>query len=97
MAESGIGFAEIFETIKELTVENYSYTETDYNTNFLGEEFWFFGISKKFEDEVEDFYIKLKIRMLSEDEFLLIMSFHPEQPVTEEERLKFPYRTDKKL
>lgn len=27
------------------------------------------------------------------DEYLLIMSFHPEKPINEKDRLKFSYRT----
>ena len=42
-------------------------------------------------DCMEDLYIKLKIRKI-DDEILLIMSFHPEQPGIEEDKLNFPYK-----
>ena len=77
--------------IEELSVENYCATEPDVNPNYSGEHVWIFGITKELVDEVEDLYIKLKIRNLG-DECLLVMSFHPEEPDKPEKRLQFPYK-----
>lgn len=44
MAETGIEKKDIEKVICELGITNYSYTAEDYNENFEGEQFWFFGI-----------------------------------------------------
>lgn len=42
-------------------------------------------------DKEEDLYIKLKIRKFEEN-LLLVMSFHPEEPKKDQEKLQFPYK-----
>lgn len=91
MAETGLTISDVKEVIKKLTVKNYCATKDDRNPNFPNEQIWEFGIRKKICDDEEDFYIKLKIRKI-EQNYLLIMSFHPEQPFTEAEKLEFPYK-----
>lgn len=91
MAETGINQKDMEKVICELQVSNYSYTADDYNMNFEGEQFWFFGITKNMVDKDENLYIKLKIRTI-EDKILLIMSFHPEEPDEKSKKLKFPYK-----
>lgn len=91
MAETGIEQKDIEKVICELEVSNYSYTADDYNEKFEGEQFWFFGITKNMVDKDEDLYIKLKIRSINDD-ILLIMSFHPEEPSDKSKKLKFPYQ-----
>jgi hypothetical protein len=78
-----------------LEVKNFSSTKKDRNENFPNEYFWEFGITTNVVDQDEDLYIKLKIREI-EDEYLLIMSFHPEMPTCPENKLTFPYRKNKK-
>ena len=90
MNETGIKFDDIKEVIKELTVANYSSTENDGNKNFPNELVWKFGITKTMVDVEEELYIKLKIRKFEEDT-LLVMSFHPEEPKRPEDKLQFPY------
>lgn len=90
MAESGIGRAVVREVVKELNVTNYCITKEDKNPHFPNEVVWEFGITKNLVDKVENLYIKLKIRELKGG-YLLIMSFHPEQPERPEDKLKFPY------
>ncbi|MCM1039010.1 MAG: hypothetical protein NC314_03590 [Roseburia sp.] len=63
----------------------------DKNPDFSGEYVWIFGITKNLIDQNEDFYIKLKIKQI-EEEYLLIMSFHPERPGNPKDKLEFPYR-----
>lgn len=91
MAESGVKISDIKEVIKELRIENYSSTKDDRNDKFPNEQVWEFGITKNLVDTEEDFYIKLKIRKFEEN-FLLIMSFHPEEPTKPEDKLQFPYK-----
>lgn len=90
MAETGIKRADIIEVLKKLKVSNYAYTEEDRNKNYAGQEFWFFGIRECLVDKLEHYYIKLKIRQI-DDDYLLVMSFHPEQPAKPELKLTFPY------
>ena len=92
MAETGITMADIKAVIEELTVHNYCATKDERNSNFQGERVWEFGIRKKIVDVDEDLYIKLKIRKIDED-YLVIMSFHPEQPLRETDKLQFPYKS----
>lgn len=90
MAETGINQQDIEKVILELQVTNYSYTADDVNIHFPDEQFWIFGITRNMIDKDENLYIKLKIRQF-ENEFLLIMSFHPEMPKDTEQKLIFPY------
>lgn len=91
MAETGLRQKDIEEVICELQVADYCYTTDDRNDNFKGEKVWIFGTSKDMIDQDTDLYIKLKIRRIRDD-FLLIMSFHPETPGGNEQKLNFPYR-----
>lgn len=91
MAETGIRAPVIRQIVRELRVCNYSSTKDDKNDNYINEKVWIFGITKNIVDQNEDLYIKLKIKKFEEDE-LLIMSFHPEQPMKAEDKLKFPYK-----
>lgn len=91
MAEKNLKGKDIKPIIEELTLENYCATKLDTNTNFKGEWIWEFGITKMVVDDIEDLYIKLKIRKLGDD-CLLVMSFHPEEPDRPEKRLHFPYK-----
>ena len=93
MTETGITLEDICGVILELEVSNYSYKEEDRNERFKGEEIWVFGIAKNLIDEKTDYYIKLKIRKL-QDEQLIIMSFHPERPTEKNKKLKFPYKAE---
>ena len=90
LAEKNLRDEDVANVIRELTVENYSYTASDRNAKFPNEFFWFLGIKKCIIDSEEKLYIKLKIREL-EDDVLLVMSFHPEQPSNTGNGLKFPY------
>lgn len=91
MSETGLRQKDIEEIICELQVDDYSYTADDRNEYFKDEQFWIFGTTKNIIDQDTDLYIKLKIRRIGE-EFLLIMSFHPERPRWDEQKLSFPYR-----
>ncbi|MBR3771376.1 MAG: type II toxin-antitoxin system MqsR family toxin [Clostridium sp.] len=91
MAETGIKKADILRIVSMLEVENYCETRDDRNARFQGETVWIFGIREEIVDVEEDLYIKLKIRCL-EDQLLLVMSFHPELPHSQEEKLTFPYK-----
>lgn len=91
MAEKNISDEDVAEVVRELEISNYCYTDDDGNSNFPNETFWFFGITKEIIDSEIKLYVKLKIRRIDEDELLLIMSFHPEQPYEEKDILKFPY------
>lgn len=91
MSETGIKLEDIKRVIYELQLLNYSYTADEKNVNFKDEQVWIFGITKNMVDKEEDLYIKLKIRKF-EDEILLIMSFHPEEPGNDDEKLRFPYK-----
>ena len=82
MAETGI---------TQTDIEKVIYTADERNMNFRDEQVWIFGITKNVIDTDEDLYIKLKIRIMGE-ETLVILSFHPEEPGCEEQRLKFPYK-----
>lgn len=90
MAETGITRTDIKHILSELSVKNYCYTREDINNNFPNEQFWIFGITKNMIDEDVALYIKLKIRKIK-DEYLLVMSFHSEQPRIPEDKLQFPY------
>lgn len=90
MAETGITKTVILAVIQELDEKNYSSTKEDKNPRFPDEYVWEFGIRKNLIDKEEELYIKLKIRKIHE-EYLLIMSFHPEMPETPEGKLQFPY------
>lgn len=76
--------------ISGLTVHNYSYTAPDVNRNFPNENVWVFGTRAEIVDKDYDLYIKLKIRNIREN-YLVLMSFHPEEPDDERKKLKFPY------
>lgn len=91
MSETGITGHDIRSVVRELKVDNYSATKDDTNPNFSGEQVWEFGVAKNLIDREEDLYIKLKIKKV-EDEELLIMSFHPEEPIRPEDKLTFPYK-----
>lgn len=91
MAETGISLEDIKNVIYELKLSNYSYTADETNVNFKEEQVWIFGITKNMIDKEEDLYIKLKIRVF-ENKFLLIMSFHPEEPGVYNKKLEFPYK-----
>lgn len=90
MAEKNLHDDDVAEVIMDLQVSNYCYTADDRNTNFPNETFWFFGITRMIIDSEEKLYIKLKIRKF-DDDFLLVMSFHPEQPNSSDNELTFPY------
>ena len=90
LARKNLHDDDIAEIIRKLQVANYCYTADDRNANFPNETFWFFGITTFIIDSEEKLYIKMKIRKL-EDEFLLVMSFHPEQPADLHNELTFPY------
>lgn len=91
MAETGISQKDIEEVIRELQVIHYSYTADDRNMHFKDEHVWVFGITKRMVDQNTDLYIKLKIRTIGQ-EILLIMSFHPESPGCNGQKLEFPYK-----
>lgn len=91
MMEAGISSGTIRSVIQELQVRHYCATKEDVNPYFSGEYIWEFGMNKILTDEKTDFYIKLKIRKIRDEE-LLILSFHPEQPRREKDKLVFPYR-----
>lgn len=91
MAETGLKLKDLREFVKELTVNDYSYTDLDRNSNFENEEVWIFGKSKSIVDTQEDLYIKLKVKEW-DDKMLVIMSFHREEPPSLNEKLKFPYK-----
>lgn len=91
MAETGLCQKDIEEIIYELQVADYCYTADDRNEYFKDEQVWIFGTTKDIIDQDIDLYIKLKIRRIRE-EFLLIMSFHPERPRWDEQKLSFPYK-----
>ena len=90
MAETGIDKKTILNVVRELEICNYSSTQQDYNPNFPDECIWEFGLTKNLVDKDEDLYVKLKVRKI-EEEYLLIMSFHPERPPRPEDKLTFPY------
>ena len=90
MAERNLKDEDVADVIKELQVSNYCYTVEDRNANYPNEFFWIFGITMVIVDSEEDLYIKLKIRKFEED-YLLVMSFHPEQTTSSEDALTFPY------
>lgn len=90
MYETGYKKEDMLKVISRLTVHNYSYTAQDVNRNFPNENVWIFGTRAEIVDKDYDLYIKLKIRTIRED-YLVLMSFHPEEPDDEGKRLKFPY------
>ena len=93
MAETGIGKSDIAEVLKELRVCNYSYTDDDRNVNFKGQQVWVFGITWRPVDEDEDIYTKIKVQQMTDtnEDCLMVMSFHPESPTPTEGKLLFPY------
>ena len=91
MAEKGIKKTDVLDIVKELRVCNYSYTDDDVNPHYKHEEVWFFGITRYIVDTKYDLYVKLKTRKVNELEVGIVMSFHPEQPAKEEDKLIFPY------
>ncbi len=94
MAEKNLKAADVIRTLQKLQVKNYAYTEEDRNKNFAGQEVWFFGINECMVDEVEELYIKMKKLTIDED-YLKVMSFHPERPSKDEKKLTFPYDEQK--
>lgn len=90
LAEKNLHDDDVAEVIRELQVSSYCYTADDRNANFPNEAFWFFGMTRLIIDSEEKLYIKMKIRKFEED-FLLVMSFHPEQPSGLDNGLTFPY------
>ena len=90
MAEKNFSRSDIIKVLQKLQVKHYAYTEEDRNKNFAGQEVWFLGITECMVDDVEALYIKLKIITLDED-YVKVMSFHPERPSQSEEKLTFPY------
>lgn len=94
MTEKNLKKQDVKPIIEELTLENYCATKLDTNANFKGEKIWEFGITKTLVDETEDLYIKLKIRKF-DDDYLLVMSFHPEEPDKPDKKLQFPYKKQK--
>lgn len=90
LAEKNLQDDDVAEIIRKLQVCHYCYTADDRNVNFPNEKFWFFGIEQFIIDTEEKLYIKLKIRKF-EEEILLVMSFHPEQPCDPNNTLTFPY------
>lgn len=90
LAERNLRDEDVAEIIRELQVTNYCYTSNDRNEHFPNETFWVFGVTRLVVDSDERLYIKLKIRKF-ENEFLLVMSFHPEQPRDPNDELTFPY------
>lgn len=90
LAEKNLQDDDVAGIIRELQIVNYCYTADDRNVNFQNETFWIFGMTKYIIDSEEKLYIKLKIRKFEED-FLLVMSFHPEQPFDSDNELTFPY------
>ena len=94
MTEKNLKKKDFKPIIEELTLENYCATKHDTNKNFKDDWIWEFGITKTVVDDAEDLYIKMKIRKF-EDDYLLVMSFHPEEPNKPEKKLQFPYRKQK--
>lgn len=90
MYETGCKKEDMLKVINGLTVRNYSYTAPDVNRNFPNENVWVFGTRAEIVDKDYDLYIKLKIRNIREN-YLVLMSFHPEEPDDERKKLKFPY------
>ncbi|GEM_PF-6212716 len=96
MTETGIGLEDILNVLYKLQGCHYSYTADDRNIHFKGQQVWIFGLRKNIVDKDEDLYIKLKI-LTTEEDILLIMSFHPENPGCDEQRLQFPYKNTKEI
>lgn len=92
MTERNLDDADVRDIIKLLTVANYSYTDLDRDSYYPNEYFWFFGITTRVVDKVENLYIKLKIRKFADGSSLLVMSFHPEMPVNGAKKLSYPYK-----
>jgi len=81
MIENNIRHERICGELIKLDVSNYSYTEKDDNKNWQG-EVWIFGqIMEVRHNQMEEIYIKLKIR-----NSIICMSFH-----VKEFDLKYPY------
>ncbi|MBD5539857.1 MAG: type II toxin-antitoxin system MqsR family toxin [Lachnospiraceae bacterium] len=90
MSETGYKKEDMLKVINDLNVHNYSYTAPDVNPNFPNENVWVFGTRAEIVDKDYDLYIKLKIRNIREN-YLVLMSFHPEEPDDERKKLRFPY------
>lgn len=90
MTEKNLKRTDIIRVLQELQVKNYAYTGEDRNKNFSGQEVWLFGIRKCMVDEIDELYIKLKKVTIDED-YLKVMSFHPEKPLKTGDKLTFPY------
>lgn len=85
MAETNISKKDILEALLELEVGDFCYAQDDRNV-YIGGEFWFFTRDYCLVDQVESMYIKLKL-VDQEDEKMLVMSFHPQQPASEDDYL----------
>lgn len=90
MTEKNLKRLDVIRVLQKLQVRNYAYTEEDRNRNFAKQEVWFFGINEYMVDEVDELYVKFKMITLDE-EYIKVMSFHPERPSKAEEKLNFPY------
>ncbi len=91
MTEKNLKRKDVVSVLNKLDVKNYAYTEEDRNRNFTKQEVWFFGIHEYIVDEYVDLYVKVKKLTLDED-YIKVMSFHPERPSRAEEKLTFPYQ-----
>lgn len=96
MAEKNIKKDDITQVLQKLQAENYSYTEADRNENFKGQDVWIFGIKEHMVDEMENIYIKLKKITIKED-YIVVVSFHPEKPPNKGDELTFPYQKGNKI
>ena len=90
MTEKNLKRIDVIQVLQKLQVDNYAYTEEDRNKNFEGQEVWIFGRTEYIVDEREKLYIKLKKLTLNE-EYIKVMSFHPENPPNKNAELTFPY------
>lgn len=90
MYETGYKKDDMLKVVAGLTVKNYSYTAPDVNPNFPNENVWVFGTRAEIVDKDYDLYIKLKIRSIQKD-YLILMSFHPQEPDHAAQKLRFPY------
>jgi len=91
MTEKNLKRVDIIKVLQDLKICNYSYTDEDRNKHFAGQEVWLFGSKQCMVDEMDELYIKIKIVTL-DDDYLKVMSFHPEKPLREEDKLRFPYQ-----
>lgn len=91
MTEKHLKRIDVIQVLQKLQVDNYAYTQEDRNKNFEGQEVWIFGRTEYIVDEMEKLYIKLKKITLDED-YIKVMSFHPEKPPKKDDELTFPYQ-----